>query len=123
MRPSQSPTPPKSPDDLAAVIHRTLRTAWVAVAVVVLALSAVAVNAVMTDRPSVEAKASTAPENMVAVAPDGVLAAEDVPAAMTAHYQAAQDHMDVFEAVPCFCGCEEMLDHRHGSSLKRRDDT
>lgn len=59
---------------------------------------------------------------MFAVAPGGVLAAADVPPALAAHYQAAQDHQHVFEAVPCFCGCEAMLDHRHlGDCFVRAD--
>lgn len=109
----QSPTPPELSDALAVVIQRTLRTAWAVAAVVALALSAVAVNAALTDRPTVGVEASTAAQNMVAVAPGGVLAAEDVPPAVESHYQAAQDHKDVFASVPCFCGCQEMLDHRH----------
>lgn len=113
MPPSHFSTPPENPDALAGVVQQTLRTAWAAVAVVVVALSALVVNAALADRPTVEAATSTAAENMVAVAPGGVLAPADVPPAVAAHYQAAQDHQHAFEAVPCFCGCEEMLSHRH----------
>lgn len=121
--PSPEFTDTRSPADqpLDGMIRRTLRTAWAVAAVVAVALSAVALQAALIDRPAVEAT-PTAAENMVAVAPGGVLAPEDVPPGLAAHYQAAQDHGSVFEAVPCFCGCEEMLGHRHlGDCFIRAD--
>ena len=119
----QSPTPSSGkPDPLAGVVQGTLQTVWVVVAVVVVAVLAIAVQAAFTDRQSAEIATPTTAENMVAVAPGGVLAAADVPPAFAAHYQAARDHRHVFEAVPCFCGCEGMLDHRHlGDCFVRAD--
>ncbi len=29
------------------------------------------------------------------------------------HYRAAAELADVYREVPCYCGCEEFLDHRH----------
>ena len=29
------------------------------------------------------------------------------------HYLAAEDHPATYQQVPCFCGCEEFLGHRH----------
>jgi hypothetical protein len=103
------------------MIRLTLRMAWAVAAVVAVALSAVALQATLTDRPAVEST-PTAAESMVAVAPGGVLAPEDVPPGLAAHYQAAQDHGGIFGSVPCFCGCEEMLGHRHlGDCFVRAD--
>lgn len=50
---------------------------------------------------------------MEAVSPPGVLSPEEVPAALEGHYLAAQTHFETFEQIPCFCGCEQMLGHRH----------
>lgn len=122
MGPSHPPTPPDEPTDLAATVQRTLRTARVAVAVVVATLIAVAASAALTDRTPVEDATAVAAETMVEVAPGGLLAPTELPPAVAAHYQAAQDHMEVFEAVPCFCGCKEMLSHRHlGDCFVRAD--
>lgn len=104
------------------MIRRTLRTARAVAAVVAVSLSAVALFAILMDRPAVESATPATAENMVAVAPGGVLAPEDVPPGLAAHYQAALDHSDIFETVPCFCGCEEMLGHRHlGDCFVRAD--
>lgn len=104
------------------MIRRTLRIGWAVAAVFVVALSAVILQATLIDRPAAQPVTPAAAENMVAVAPGGVLAPEDVPAGLAAHYQAAQDHRGIFETVPCFCGCEEMLGHRHlGDCFVRAD--
>lgn len=59
---------------------------------------------------------------MMPVAPEGVLAAEDVPTDLKAHYHAAKSYPEIFENVPCFCGCEAMLGHRHlGDCFVRAD--
>lgn len=50
---------------------------------------------------------------MIEVAPGGLLDPADVPEGLAVYYRAAVDHGDVFAQVPCFCGCEEMLGHRH----------
>lgn len=61
-------------------------------------------------------------DDMGAVAPPGVLLPDDVPPALVEFYDAAQTHMATFEAIPCFCGCEEMLGHRHlGDCFVRPD--
>lgn len=53
------------------------------------------------------------PAAMVEVAPGGVIDPADVPESVAVLYRAAHAHSDIFEAVPCFCGCEAMLGHRH----------
>lgn len=35
-----------------------------------------------------------------------------VPASVAGHYHAAAEHPGVYAEVPCFCGCEAMLEHR-----------
>lgn len=63
-------------------------------------------------------------DDMGAIAPPGVLSADEVPPALKEHYEAAQTHFAVFESVPCFCGCQEMLGHRHlGDCFVRPDGT
>lgn len=50
---------------------------------------------------------------MVEVAPGGLVDPGDVPEAVAVLYRAAHEHADIYAGVPCFCGCEEMLGHRH----------
>jgi hypothetical protein len=42
-----------------------------------------------------------------------VIAPEEVPEQVAVLYRAAHDHADVYAQIPCFCGCEAMLGHRH----------
>ena len=50
---------------------------------------------------------------MIEVAPGGVIDPEDVPESVAVLYRAAHEHAEIYQAVPCFCGCEAMLGHRH----------
>ncbi len=50
---------------------------------------------------------------MLDVAPGGVIDPASVPEGMAVLYRGAEAHPDAFAAVPCFCGCEQMLGHRH----------
>lgn len=50
---------------------------------------------------------------MVAVAPGGLVDPEDVPDTLAVLYRAAHEHADIYAEVPCFCGCQAMLGHRH----------
>lgn len=52
-------------------------------------------------------------EEMVAVAPGGLVDPADVPETVAVLYRAAHEHADIYAEVPCFCGCEAMLGHRH----------
>ncbi len=52
-------------------------------------------------------------QDMGAVSPPGIVTPADVPAALVDHYEGARSHLATFEQIPCFCGCEEMLGHRH----------
>ncbi|MGZ8662865.1 MAG: PCYCGC motif-containing (lipo)protein [Actinomycetota bacterium] len=36
-----------------------------------------------------------------------------MPASMVEHYTYARENADVYEQVPCFCGCQSMLGHRN----------
>ncbi len=53
------------------------------------------------------------PTAMLDVAPGGVIDPASVPVGMAELYHGAEAHPDAFAAVPCFCGCEQMLGHRH----------
>jgi hypothetical protein len=55
----------------------------------------------------------SAPPAMFSVAPGGVVDPADVPVAIQVLYRGAHAHPDMYEAVPCFCGCEATLEHRH----------
>ena len=48
----------------------------------------------------------------VGVAPGGELALASLPMDMQQHYRFAAAHPRTYGDVPCFCGCEAMLDHR-----------
>jgi hypothetical protein len=48
----------------------------------------------------------------VGVAPGGVLELASLPARMQQHYRFAAAHPRTYGDVPCFCGCDAMLDHR-----------
>lgn len=52
-------------------------------------------------------------EESPTVAPAGVVAEADVHPALAVHYRTAEANPDVFAAVPCFCGCDKALGHRH----------
>ena len=56
---------------------------------------------------------SLAAAEMVAVAPGGLVDPADVPETVAVLYRAAHEHADIYAEVPCFCGCEAMLGHRH----------
>lgn len=111
---------PGSPGSLPTTVRHTLLVGAAVAIVLVAALTGLSLRAALTDRqPAMEA---TPPEAMLAVAPGGVLDPEDVPPALEGHYQSAERHHDTFEQVPCFCGCEEMLGHRHlGDCFIRAD--
>lgn len=114
------PGPPEPGGRLDDTVRSGLRIGAAAVVVVVAALVGVGVRASLTHVPQPEA--SLAQDQMVTVSPGGVLAPEDVPERLRSHYQAATDHYEIFEEVPCFCGCEAMLGHRHlGDCFLRSD--
>ena len=48
----------------------------------------------------------------MAVAPGGVVELSSLPPSVAAHYHLAADNPDVFERIPCFCGCDATLEHR-----------
>lgn len=52
-------------------------------------------------------------ETMFEVTPGGVIDPSEVPEVIAVHYRAAFANPEIFAGVPCFCGCDEMLGHRH----------
>ena len=58
-------------------------------------------------------EAPSAGAAMVEVAPGGLIDPSDVPEPVAVLYRAAFEHAGIYQAVPCFCGCEAMLGHRH----------
>lgn len=85
-------------------------------AMIVVFIAISAVN--LPDEPGVTSVAG----DMQAIAPPGVVAPDEIPDGLVAHYEAAQTHFAIFEQIPCFCGCEEMLGHRHlGDCFVRAD--
>jgi hypothetical protein len=71
----------------------------------------VALGVLDSASPSVKAPSQTAA--MVEVAPGGVVDPADVPESVAVLYRAAGEHAEIYQGVPCFCGCEAMLGHRH----------
>ena len=47
------------------------------------------------------------------VAAGGVLELQTLPDDVAMHYRFADQHHRLFQQVPCFCGCDAALDHRH----------
>jgi hypothetical protein len=47
------------------------------------------------------------------VAAGGVLELETLPDDVAMHYEFADRHHELYRQVPCFCGCDAALDHRH----------
>lgn len=50
---------------------------------------------------------------MIEVAPGGMIDPAAVPDSVAVMYSAAFAHSEIYENVPCFCGCDAMLGHRH----------
>ena len=50
---------------------------------------------------------------MVEVAPGGVIDRKDAPQSVAVLYRAAHQQAEIYQGVPCSCGCEAMLGHRH----------
>lgn len=38
---------------------------------------------------------------------------DEIPGDIADHYEFAREHRDLFSMIPCYCGCEATLDHRH----------
>lgn len=51
--------------------------------------------------------------SMLEVAPGGTVDLDGLPPTTQALYVAAEALPDLFEAVTCYCGCEDFLGHRH----------
>ncbi|HSP27291.1 MAG TPA: PCYCGC motif-containing (lipo)protein, partial [Ilumatobacteraceae bacterium] len=51
-----------------------------------------------------------------------VLDLDDVPANIAGHYEFAAANRDVYDAVPCYCGCEKSIGHRNLTDCFVRSD-
>lgn len=87
-------------------LDRPTRPWWaLGVAAVALLLAA---NLALADAHDAPTEAEV---EMMAVAPGGELAFEDIPEEQRELYLAAEADPEGFEAVRCYCGCEEFLEH------------
>jgi hypothetical protein len=92
-----------------------IRLALVTPAIIVVAVTvvgailAVAVIDAVTSKPPPEQQAVA----MLDVAPGGIILPVDLPDAFAALYRVVEDRPELFAEIPCFCGCQAMLDHRH----------
>lgn len=120
VRPTEAATTPSRgvvietrPSDPRALlsIRRLARALAVALGVFMVVITGAVTASVTTVHPDSEVGA--AGPSMLAVAPGGVLDPEVVSDPLAANYHSAEAHSEAFAAVPCYCGCEEMLDHRH----------
>ncbi len=59
---------------------------------------------------------------MIDIAPPGVIAEADIPEALRPLYTGAVANSDVFASTPCYCGCMDMLGHRHLLDCFQRPD-
>lgn len=92
-------------------------------ALLVAVVAAVAVGVLLAQPPpEPSAPSSPAQEEMVAVSPGGTVDITTLPASVQELYLAAEADPEAFAAVPCHCGCEAMLGHRHlGDCFVRPD--
>lgn len=86
-----------------------LLTATMAVTVAALAVAGV----VAAFSPAAAPGSIEGGSQMLAVSPGGVVDPADVPEEVAILYREAHDHADLFAQIPCFCGCDAMLGHRH----------
>lgn len=103
--------PAFAPDSLSGLIRKTIYLSWLLGGLLVVMVGVSVYATATTERPA--PTTSKASSDMLAVAPGGVIALADIPDPFLVHYEGAADHPDVFSEVPCFCGCEAMLEHRH----------
>lgn len=98
--PDPAPPPPVS------------RSRWL-LAVAIIAMATIGITLVPPAPDGSHAPAGEASAPMLAVAPGGVVELASLPADHQTLYRAAAADPEAFEAVPCYCGCESFLDHRH----------
>lgn len=92
---------------------------WWALAVAVAA--AVSLGVVLA-QPASQPAPAAAEDEMVTVSPGGTVDIATLSAEVQELYLAAEADPEAFTAVPCYCGCEAMLDHRHlGDCFVRPD--
>lgn len=92
---------------------QTSRPWWALVVALVSLVTAVWLIASAEKPGSVDLDAADETPAMLAVAPGGTVELASLPAEHQAMYRAAAADPEAFEAVACYCGCEEFLDHRH----------
>jgi hypothetical protein len=104
-------TPPCTSIRQEATVTTDRRTRpWAALVVAVAAVLA-AVTLVVVTTPADEAAEEHA--TMLAVAPGGTIELSELPDEHVVLYEAARADVETFSQVPCYCGCEDFLGHRH----------
>ena len=97
---------PSDPSDPSAELRRP----WWALVVVAVALVAAVWLMVAASGGDGVALLDEDPA-MLAVAPGGTIAFDELPEDHQVLYQAARDHEEAFSQARCYCGCEAMLGH------------
>lgn len=95
-------------DPLSGLIRKTIYLSWLLGGLLVVMVGASVFVTATVERPP-----PATSSDMLAVAPGGVIELSEIPDPFLIHYEGAAGHPDVFSAVPCFCGCQAMLEHRH----------
>lgn len=93
-----------------AMTTNTLRRRWFWILGV---LGAVALSSASVFALAGGTTAASPSGDMAALAPPGIVAETDIPAGVVPLYHGAVENSTVFAATPCYCGCMEMLGHRH----------
>lgn len=112
LNPDDDAVPTSDADPLSGLIRKTIYLGWLLGGLLVVMVG-VSVYVTATTERQLPTTASTVSSDMLAVAPGGVIELADIPEPFLVHYEGAADHPEVFSEVPCFCGCEAMLGHRH----------
>lgn len=111
LMPGDDVDPASATDLLSGLIRKTIYLGWLLGGLLVVMVGVSVYMTATTEAPA--PTVTSAPTDMLAVAPGGVIELADIPEPFLVHYEGASDHPDVFSVVPCFCGCEAMLEHRH----------
>lgn len=112
LMPDDDAAPASDADPLSGLVRKTIYLSWLLGGILVVMVGVSLYATATTERPA-PITSSTAPADMLAVAPGGVIELADIPDPFLALYEGAAANPDVFSEVPCFCGCDAMLGHRH----------
>lgn len=107
------PRPPSDTDHLRRTPRRALITTIGAGLLVVLVVTVAGLGSTRSGSPPAGTDRDGLGRVEMEVFPGGVISLEDIPEGVAPYYEAARADYEIFEQIPCFCGCEEMLGHRH----------